>query len=161
MRCAANINATNEYQQTALMLAVKNGHHQVAEVMIERFGAAVDRQDDLGMTALHLAAYTGHEALVQILLEQGASAVLWDEFYFTPIHYAAYRGHPVVVKRIAEYLNVMYRVGVDLFIPEGEALPRLPRASFPSDKNKHTTKDEKDRDNAEGLAREGSAKTLP
>ena len=53
--------------QTALIIASKNGHTRLAVFLIA-YGASTKHQDDLGNTALHYAAAKEDLKLIQILI---------------------------------------------------------------------------------------------
>jgi len=67
----ADVNAQNNYGDTALMIASKRGHTEVAKLLIEE-GADVNAQDTLGNTALLWASRSGHTDIVKLLIEAGA-----------------------------------------------------------------------------------------
>lgn len=67
-----NIDAKDDLDgETALFQAVKNGHKEVVEMLINA-GADIDKQDTYGNTALLQAAYKGYKEIVELLLEKGA-----------------------------------------------------------------------------------------
>jgi hypothetical protein len=59
------------------MLAAKEGHLAMAELLLER-RAAVDTQNNAGRTALHLAATMQRESMVSLLLGHGANVEIED-----------------------------------------------------------------------------------
>jgi hypothetical protein len=76
----------------ALIVAVRNGHREVADVLI-RAGATLDARDERGSTALHWAAAKGDIELVRRLVEAGADINAKDVIGYTPAHVAAAMGH--------------------------------------------------------------------
>jgi len=55
--------------RTPLFWAVRNGHEECAQRLIDK-GAAMAGCDGMGRTALHLAALSGNEAVVSLMLSQ-------------------------------------------------------------------------------------------
>lgn len=85
----ADVEAMNEYGQTALLAAADSGHEGVARLLIEH-GANVNFRDDCyGMTPLHWAAERGYEALAKLLVDHGADVNAQKADKETPLHLAA------------------------------------------------------------------------
>jgi uncharacterized protein len=73
--------------------ACRNGHGDVAELLLER-GADVNAKGILGGTGLHWAAINGHKATVVFLLAHGADLTIRDaKFHSTAEGWAAEGGH--------------------------------------------------------------------
>ena len=60
------INARDDYGDTALMLAARYGHKEIAQALLDK-GANPDAQDKGGYTALMLAAHKGHKEIAGLL----------------------------------------------------------------------------------------------
>ena len=58
-------------KKTALHVAAKNGHVDVAKVLIQN-GADVNAVEKDKWTALHLAARNGHVDVAKVLIQNGA-----------------------------------------------------------------------------------------
>lgn len=71
----ADIDARDEYGQTALMLAAVEGHAHVVEWLVEH-GAALDHTAKYGLSALMLAVVNGRVDVVRILVRRGADLAL-------------------------------------------------------------------------------------
>ena len=68
----------------AFYIACRNGHKEVAEILLER-GADVNFRGFFGGTGLHWAAMNGHRKTVEFLLANGARKDIKDEqFEATP-----------------------------------------------------------------------------
>lgn len=72
---------------TPLMLAVREGHLEVAKLLL-RSGATLEARDSDKWTALHVAAANGHPQCCQLLLDRGANPRAVDENKRTPLHWA-------------------------------------------------------------------------
>ncbi len=89
---------TNDGGDTLLMMASTAGKVEVAKLMLENFGAAVDATNEVGATALHYAAYQGNRKAAKLLLDFGSDVNAREKAGFTPLHYAAVWGHNDVMK---------------------------------------------------------------
>ncbi len=69
-----DVNISNKFSWTLLMLAGIEGNTRVGELLIGR-GSDLNKMNDFGETALSLAAHTGHISFVKLLLRRGA----WPE----------------------------------------------------------------------------------
>jgi ankyrin repeat protein len=67
-----DIAAGDAWQATPLHDAARNGHRDVAEILINR-GARMSIKDRFGNTPLHIAAQGGHMSVVRLLIENGAN----------------------------------------------------------------------------------------
>ncbi|MBQ4875166.1 MAG: ankyrin repeat domain-containing protein [Rickettsiaceae bacterium H1] len=86
----------NEFSWTALMYAAREGHSDIAELLIEKH-ADVNAKDRSGRTSLWLAAYNGNEKIVEQLLQKNADVNAQTEEGSTPLIAAAEEGHKGVV----------------------------------------------------------------
>ena len=76
--------------------ACRNGHTDVAELLLER-GADVNAKGILGGTGLHWAAINGHKETVAFLLAHGADSTIRDvKFHSTAEGWAAEGGYDEV-----------------------------------------------------------------
>ncbi len=98
-----NVNATDDQQRTALMLASFNGHTTVVKLLLDE-GATVDHRDAFGRTALMFAA-TGTDAeTVELLLDAGADVNAVDSGEgFTALMHAAAEGQTKVVQVLLKH----------------------------------------------------------
>ena len=88
-----DVNATNNYGNTALMLAAVNGHVEVVRTLLEHPDIAVNAADPGMITALMWATFHGHVEVVQALLERPDLAVnAADNHGRTALMVAAYKG---------------------------------------------------------------------
>ncbi|XP_033625691.1 poly [ADP-ribose] polymerase tankyrase-like [Asterias rubens] len=77
---------------TPLMLAARQGHFDLAQILIEEMEAIIEKRDKIKRTALMLACMNGHYPIVTLLLRKGADPNTKDSSGNTPIHYAAAYG---------------------------------------------------------------------
>jgi ankyrin repeat protein len=94
-----DVNKTDEYGETALHLAAKNGHTGLVQWMIEEKGAAVNQSDTNARTALHYAAEMGHKDILGLLLPKMTPDAInqADAYGKTALHLAAEKGHKDLV----------------------------------------------------------------
>ena len=87
------------------MLAVREGHSSIVEILLKEPGIDVNRKDVNGSTALHLACRYGQVDLVQQLLHHPGSlyCLEWkDKWGETPLLTATRKGHLQCVKRLLQ-----------------------------------------------------------
>lgn len=87
-------NTLNERGQSGLILAMRDGCFEAAEVLLSFKQTEIDRPNASGETALMMAALRGHETWVLRLLERGAAI---HKAGWSPLHYAASGPQPKVV----------------------------------------------------------------
>ncbi len=75
-----NVNAGDKLDSTLLMIAAREGHLEIARILVEK-GAEVDATDNDGWTALMYAAWKGHLEVARFLIGNGAE-VDASEFVF-------------------------------------------------------------------------------
>ncbi|KAF1938914.1 ankyrin, partial [Clathrospora elynae] len=99
LREKANIQATNDYYQAPLLLAVEKGHKQVLKLLLDK-GADVNAQGGRYGNALQAASARGHEAaVVRMLLDKGANVNGQQGGHFgNALQAASARGEEAVVK---------------------------------------------------------------
>jgi len=96
---APEVDSTDGSGWTALMYAVKAGHDEIVEMLLEA-GASVDLGNNLQETALHLAARHGRPASAQLLLREGADFELRDSEARTPLYRAIDRRRTRVIEML-------------------------------------------------------------
>ncbi|KAL4884621.1 hypothetical protein BJY04DRAFT_181622 [Aspergillus karnatakaensis] len=95
------VNEKNKSWQTPLSLAAKEGHEEVAKLLIGK-GADLELKDMRGQTPLAWAAQKGHLGVVKSLVEAGAKLETTDIFDLTPLAHAAENEHPKVMKYLLD-----------------------------------------------------------
>jgi ankyrin repeat protein len=68
----ANVDATDDFDRTPLMMAALGGHREIVKNLIDA-GAELDATAKYGQTALQFARQGGHEEIVTLLVNAGAS----------------------------------------------------------------------------------------
>ena len=106
-----------EHGFTALLIAAQMGDVEMAKVLIEEGGAALDATSDTNENAMHVAARSGdHADVIRAMLNREsalhADAVMNDGF--TALHFAAFNGHEQVTRALLEG-----GATVDVRSPEG------------------------------------------
>ena len=101
-----DINARGfDRNETPLGVASREGHSEVARVLLER-GADTETRDDEDYSPLELASIYGHVEVVQVLLEHGADVNAQDKDNYTPLHVASVNGR-------LEASRVLLELGAD------------------------------------------------
>jgi ankyrin repeat protein len=67
----ANVDATDDFDRTPLMIAALGGHQEIAASLIDA-GAELNATAKYGQTALQFAREGGHEDVVTLLVNAGA-----------------------------------------------------------------------------------------
>ena len=114
----ARVDTRNEDGFTPLLSAVKNGHKEVFQILIE--GGACDLEERIHpteYTALHEAAIRGHIALVELLISHKADLNSRSRTEATPLLLASQEGH------LASVVTLL-QAGADPLLPQVDgALP--------------------------------------
>ncbi|KAF4339903.1 ankyrin unc44 [Fusarium beomiforme] len=92
-----NVNASDDSGETALHVAAEYGLHDVALILIEKFGANVLAKDGKKREPLHNACLEGHLAVVELLLGKGANLEARQCYGATPLDEACWKGHTNIV----------------------------------------------------------------
>ena len=87
--------------QTALHLAVENGHIDIVEVCLDN-GANVNHFNANLITPMHLAATSGKLEIVKVLVEHDANIEATNALQETPLHRAALFNRVNIVKYLLE-----------------------------------------------------------
>lgn len=131
LRVGMEINHVNDRGESAVQLAIRNGHADIGEYLVTKDaeiefygdtllhraaksgfhgltlallarGIKVNEKNTNGQTPLHLAALKKREKVVRCLLDRGANVNAFDEEHNTPLHYAASVGADKIVLMIVE-----------------------------------------------------------
>lgn len=97
LRMGADLHATDENGNTALMEAAYNGHDGILEYLLQK-GADVNAANDFKSTALGVAVFRNEIACVKTLLRHKATVDAENDFGETPLIYTAMYGHTELAK---------------------------------------------------------------
>ena len=96
----ANPNARGTHDMTALHLAVRQGNHDLIE-LLAKSGADLNAKDHSGWTPLHWCVFSDFKqtavASIALLTKLGAHTEVCDEEGLTPMHWAFSNAHPEMV----------------------------------------------------------------
>ena len=106
IKSGADVNAKNEYGNTALIYAAWNGHTDCLSALIVA-GADVNAKNNDGYTALTLAARDGQTDCVAVLISAGADVNAKNDDGNTALILAACMGH-------TECVNALLKSGADI-----------------------------------------------
>ena len=96
---------------TALFHAAKAGHEEVLRILINDYGADVNRRANKGTVAIHTAAYHNHGKCIEVFLDAGVDVNVRGRAGRTSLHWAAQEGSIGAVR-------VLLDRGADVFIEE-------------------------------------------
>lgn len=98
-----DVDATDQEQHTALMLAAYNGHTEILTLLLSH-EATLDARDNLERTALMYASTGPFTEAVKLLLNAGADPNLVDsDEHFTALMFAAAEGQKEVVSTLLKF----------------------------------------------------------
>jgi len=92
-------NTTDERGNTGLMIALREGCFEVAEVLLSQPQVRIDQANASGETPVMMAALRGQAVWVARLLDRGAAV---NREGWTPLHYAASGPEPKVIGLLLE-----------------------------------------------------------
>lgn len=92
-------NTSDERGQVGLILALRDGSFEAAELLVAHKGVDIDRANAAGETPLMMAALRGHLEWVKRLVERGAAV---NRSGWTPLHYGASGPEPKVLAWLLE-----------------------------------------------------------
>ena len=87
IKSGANVDARDNQSYTLLMIAARDGWHDVVDLLI-RFGANLDFKSVSGKTALMFAAEYNYYDALKLLINAGADVNLKDDLGITALIYA-------------------------------------------------------------------------
>ncbi|KAL9633004.1 MAG: hypothetical protein Q9164_004956 [Protoblastenia rupestris] len=96
---------------TALFHATKAGHEEVLRILINNYGADVNRRANKGTVAIHTAAYHNHDKCVEVFLDAGLDVNIRGRAGRTSLHWAVQEGS-------IDAVRVLLERGADAFIEE-------------------------------------------
>ena len=111
-----DVNAVDNYQETALIKAVRSGEKEVCELLLEK-GANTEATDYYGKTALIVAAANGKKEICELLLEAGADVNAVDNSGETALTRMVKMPNPDISKILLEYgadINVVNSCGMTI-----------------------------------------------
>jgi uncharacterized protein len=112
----ADVNAEDETEQSAFLIATSEGHLELLELTLRR-GADVRAKDSYNGTGLIRAAERGHWDVVGRLLQAGVQRDHVNELGWTALHEAVLLGDGS--SRYVDTVRVLVAGGVDVTIPSG------------------------------------------
>jgi hypothetical protein len=109
LKDGANIDATNNYGRTPLMLALCFNEPKIAEFLIEK-KANINATCDYGWTPLMFALHDSTAEIAELLIEKGALINVTNILGWTPLMFALACSTPKITKLLIEKgANVLYK----------------------------------------------------
>lgn len=99
----AKVNVSNAEGETPLHWAVRNGHTEIARMLLEHRADPNTREVRKHRTPLHEAAFRGRGEIARMLLERGADPNAVDAAGKTPLFYAQDDKHEDIVSLLRLY----------------------------------------------------------
>jgi len=96
-----NVNAIDKYEDTALIMASKNGYYEVIKILLEA-GANVNAVNDSGNTSLIWASRKGYYEIVKLLLDNKADVNAANGVGNTSLIFATIINHLKIIKLLLE-----------------------------------------------------------
>lgn len=96
----ADVNATDKYGWTSLMLAARQGHLKIVQALLNRSGINIDAKNIKGLTALIFAILYGKADVAKVLIHHGADVNLAKNDGWTPLMSAAQHGHMTIAQTL-------------------------------------------------------------
>ena len=89
---AKELDAVDDYGNTAIIYAANNGHLDIVKFLMAQEGVDLNRRGYLGNTALSRAARSGHADIIRALMTDGKSNPdLPNDKWQYPLHFAAFK----------------------------------------------------------------------
>ena len=98
LKQGADVNASNENDETPLHYAARHSKNDSIIQLLLRCKANVEAVDSSGMTALQISALQGNDVVCRSLLEAGANVRASEPDGWTALHYLAMRGDPTCME---------------------------------------------------------------
>jgi ankyrin repeat protein len=118
-----DVNVTDPYGQTALMVAADQGHIDTVNFLLQ-YRASLDLQNKLGGTALMLASFNGYLDIVTELLKAGADVNAKSQNGYTALIQAAVKPNEAAV----QIINLLLDQKADINAQDKEGYTALMRA---------------------------------
>jgi len=96
-----HISSAGRDQQTAIMLAVKQGHLQTYQWLLQQ-GADINLSDEQGNTLLMLAIQGGNMRIIQDLLNKGLNPNTSNNLGHSPLGEACFRNNPALIRLLIQ-----------------------------------------------------------
>ncbi|KAI9762971.1 MAG: hypothetical protein M4579_000034 [Chaenotheca gracillima] len=111
----------DEYQRTALHLAVSYRHERITELLLD-YGADIEARDRHDQTPLHKAVLAGNSKITSLLVSRGAFLEATDRDGRNALHLAALFAHEDTVR-------VLLKEDVEVDAQDGDGMTPLQKAA--------------------------------
>jgi ankyrin repeat protein len=94
-----DVNQQNKWGSTSLILASRDGHNEIVQILLEQQNINVNQQNERGETALIWASLNGYIEMVKMLLENKEINInQQDQRERTALMWSSMKGHTEIVK---------------------------------------------------------------
>ena len=93
-----------------LMVAVDNGNINIANTLIQAYGADVNQANEERLTPLHIAAYNGYRNIALLLLKHGANRLMENKWGEKPAETARAKGEENLANLIHGYTEKTWEI---------------------------------------------------
>ena len=102
LAAGTDVNAKNDFKWTPLLYAARDGHKEIAELLIAK-GAALNAKDEREWTPLHYSVRDGHNEIVELLIAKGVDVNAQGKYGNLPIDIAINRRHSEIADLLRKH----------------------------------------------------------
>merc|ERR1711988_161315 len=102
----SDLDVCDKNGQTALHIACREGHFDLARVLLEHGCSPNIRDHSLGKTPLHMVTGTGNHAMCELLVVNGSDVNIVDNDGSTPLYISSVEGHSEIRELLLRYSKV-------------------------------------------------------
>jgi len=113
----SDLDVCDKNGQTALHIACREGHYDLARVLLEHGCSPNIRDNTLGKTPLHMVAGLGNHAMCELLAVNGADVNIVDNDGHSPLYITSAEGHAEIRELLLRYSKVQSEITREMAPP--------------------------------------------